>query len=57
MPAAGQMYFESDVLTEKQLAFMKFIALHGKTYASKSDFESRFDTFSSNIDRIEEHNS
>jgi len=45
------------VLTEKQLAFMKFIALHGKTYASKSDFESRFDTFSSNIDRIEEHNS
>jgi len=36
---------------------MKFIAQHGKTYASKSDFASRFETFSANVDRIEEHNS
>lgn len=36
---------------------MSFLAQYGKTYATKSDLNTRFDIFSQNYDHIEEHNS
>ena len=42
--------------SEKQLAFMQFLARYGKTYATKSDVNSRFDVFSRNYDLIKSHN-
>jgi C1A family cysteine protease len=44
-------------ISEKQAAFMQFIAKYGKTYAAKSDMGSRFQTFSANYDRVQAHNS
>lgn len=35
---------------------MQFLAKYGKTYVSKEDISSRFNTFSDNLDRINEHN-
>lgn len=35
---------------------MQFLAKYGKTYATKSDIHSRFQIFSANYDRIQEHN-
>ena len=35
---------------------MQFLAKYGKTYVSKDDISSRFNTFSDNLDRINEHN-
>lgn len=42
--------------SEKQAAFMQFLAKYGKTYATKSDLSSRFQIFSENFDRVKEHN-
>jgi Cathepsin propeptide inhibitor domain (I29) len=44
-------------MTDKEQAFLHFLARYGKTYASKSVVSSRFDIFSRNYDRIQEHNS
>jgi hypothetical protein len=38
--------------SEKQVAFMHFLAKYGKTYGTKSDVNSRFAVFSDNFDRI-----
>lgn len=39
-------------LLEKKLAFGKFVAEHGKSYASKTNFDDGFDAFSVNYDQI-----
>ena len=36
---------------------MHFLAKYGKTYATKSDVNTRFAVFSDNFDRIQAHNS
>lgn len=35
---------------------MTFLAKYGKTYASKHDVNHRYETFSKNYDKIEDHN-
>ncbi len=37
--------------------FMQFLARYGRSYASKSDFDIRYEIFASNLAAIEEHNS
>jgi hypothetical protein len=41
---------------EKMAAFTDFIATHGRSYATKSQIDTRFDIFSVNFDEISEHN-
>jgi hypothetical protein len=41
---------------EKQLAFAEFLAVHGRSYASRDVMNSKFETFSSNLDHIHSHN-
>ena len=36
---------------------MQFLAKYGKMYSTKSDLNSRFETFSQNFDKVKEHNS
>lgn len=35
---------------------MQFLAKYGKTYATKSEINSKFEVFSKNYDAIKEHN-
>ncbi|CDW75654.1 gut cathepsin l-like cysteine protease [Stylonychia lemnae] len=49
--------FGSSELNETQMAFLRFIAEHGKTYATKSHYHSKFETFAKNYQDIKEHNS
>jgi len=35
---------------------MQFLSKYGRSYASKEDVNHRFDTFSANYDKINEHN-
>jgi hypothetical protein len=37
--------------------FMQFLARYGRSYASKSDFDVRYEIFADNYAAIEEHNS
>ena len=43
-------------LHEKHLAFADFIARHGRSYASKTELETRFEIFASNYDAMQAHN-
>ena len=43
-------------LYEKHLAFADFIARHGRSYASKTELETRFEIFASNYDAMQAHN-
>ena len=49
-------FYGASASSEKQIAFLQFLAKYGKTYASKSDMNSRFDIFSKNLDLIQAHN-
>jgi len=41
---------------EKRAAFAEYLATYGRSYASKSEIDSRFDIFSQNYDHIMQHN-
>jgi hypothetical protein len=49
----GRKLKESLVSTQ----FMQFVARYGRSYASKSDFDVRFEIFAANLAAIEDHNS
>ena len=48
----GMVFYGEAAHSEKQQAFLQFLAKYGKTYATKSDMTSRFQTFSENYDHI-----
>ncbi len=52
----GIRFYGDDLHAPKTQAFLNFLAKHGKTYATKNDLNSRFEIFSANYDKIEEHN-
>ena len=54
--ASDVKFFGDSLYSEKQQAFMSFLATYGRSYASKDDVNHRFDTFSANYDKIKEHN-
>ena len=39
-------------MTEKEQAFLQFLARYGKTYASKGDVGKRFEVFSQNYEAV-----
>ena len=39
-------FYGTTANSEKQVAFLQFLAKYGKTYATKSDMNSRFEIFS-----------
>ena len=43
-------------LREKHLAFADFIARYGRSYASKTEVDTRFEIFANNFDDIKAHN-
>ena len=43
-------------LREKHLAFADFIARFGRSYASKTEVDARFEIFAENYDDIQAHN-
>jgi len=43
-------------LREKHLAFADFIARFGRSYASKTEVDARFEIFAENYDGIQAHN-
>ena len=51
--APKSMTFYQDIMSDdKQRAFLQFLAKYGKTYATKSDLNSRFEIFSEHYDRV-----
>ena len=54
----GVSALETHLLAESEEyeAFMKFVAKFGKTYASHSDHNSKFQVFSQNYRRVKAHN-
>jgi hypothetical protein len=38
------------------MAFMRFIAEYGKTYATKSHYNSKYEIFAKNYEEIQRHN-
>jgi len=53
---SGLKFYEEGLTSAKSQAFLAFLAKHGKTYATKSDMNTRYEIFSDNYDKIEEHN-
>ena len=49
--------FHSAASNEKHAAFTEFLAIYGRSYASKSEINDRFGVFSANFDEIKAHNS
>lgn len=50
--ATSSINFNMADASEKEQAFMHFIAKYGKTYASRSDINTRFQVFSQNYDAM-----
>ena len=55
-PTESVQLFGPSIASEKQQAFLDFIMRFGKTYATKSDMDSRFSVFSVNFDKVADHN-
>ena len=41
---------------EKRTAFAQFVAIHGRSYAARSEIDHRYNIFSQNYDSIHAHN-
>lgn len=56
--AAVSLFSSSSSSTDKEIeeAFIHFIAKYGKTYTSKQDVNTRYETFAKNYKMVKEHN-
>jgi C1A family cysteine protease len=45
------------IMLEEDYKFMEFVTMHGRSYATKSEFEFRANIFKTNLAKIEAHNS
>lgn len=50
VPQQGIAFFGEH--SDKEIAFMQFLAKYGKTYATKNDLSSRYAVFAEHYDRV-----
>ena len=55
-PEPQTLHSASGNIHEKQIAFADFIARHGRSYASRTELDTRFEIFAKNYDEMQAHN-
>jgi len=54
---AGTQLFQSEIMTEGDHEFIRYVAKYNKMYGTKAEFEFRAAQFKENLEKIAEHNS